>query len=145
MGITFLQDNRAITLLADYKRSPNAPHSYHPSPSTAPYRCNETNAITREQVIAYLRIVRPGSVIGPQQQYLVNTYARMVAAGSHVPFPYNPATHVIPCVCEREQEQASMCVCVRERERKSVCERECVCVRERDRGRSTPLRTLIAA
>jgi len=47
---------------------------------------------TATEVIAYLRIVRPGSVIGPQQQYLCNTYARMVASGSHgVPYSESQA------------------------------------------------------
>ena len=32
---------------------------------------------TAAEVIAYLRILRPGSIIGPQQQYLCSVYARM--------------------------------------------------------------------
>eukprot|EP00960_Hanusia_phi_P034816 751306-Hanusia_phi.AAC.3 len=32
---------------------------------------------TAEEVIAYLRIIRPGSIIGPQQQYLCDCYQKL--------------------------------------------------------------------
>lgn len=38
---------------------------------------------TATEAIAYLRIVRPGSVIGPQQQYLCSVHARMLTLGSY--------------------------------------------------------------
>ena len=34
---------------------------------------------TAAEVIAYLRILRPGSIIGPQQQYLCAVHARMTS------------------------------------------------------------------
>ena len=86
-------------------------------------------------MIAYLRIVRPGSVIGPQQQYLVNTYARMVAAGSHVPLPFHPETSVSSCVRERERGRKQEREKEWERVRERVSKRECERQRERERGR----------
>ncbi len=38
---------------------------------------------TANEVIAYLRVMRPGSVVGPQQQYLAAMESRMWALGQN--------------------------------------------------------------
>lgn len=54
--------------------------------------------ITAEEVIGWLRIVRPGSVIGPQQQYLKDMQQRMWRDGDLLRASKSPVPHSLPLV-----------------------------------------------
>jgi len=54
------------------------------------------------EVIAYLRILRPGSVIGPQQQFLVAMEGKLARGGSEA---LDPALGALPLVGAAESEE----------------------------------------